>query len=74
VLLAVDRFMSEVRAITNLIGNTLATLVIARWEGTLDAARARMVLNGQPVDGADRVDRAIEPATVCDISAVEGRL
>ena len=31
-LLGVDRFMSEARAITNLIGNTVATLVIAKWE------------------------------------------
>ena len=32
-LLGVDRFMSEARAITNLIGNAVATVVIARWEG-----------------------------------------
>jgi aerobic C4-dicarboxylate transport protein len=44
-LLGVDRFMSEARAITNLIGNTVATLVVARWEGALDLARARTVLN-----------------------------
>ena len=43
-LLGVDRFMSEARAITNLIGNAVATMVIARWEGTLDMARVRQVL------------------------------
>ena len=32
-LLGVDRFMSEARAITNLIGNAVATMVVARWEG-----------------------------------------
>src|SRR5881296_993319 len=37
-LLGVDRFMSEARAITNLIGNTVATMVIARWDGSLDLA------------------------------------
>src|SRR5207253_1546053 len=35
-LLGVDRFMSEARAITNLIGNGVATMVVARWEGALD--------------------------------------
>ena len=35
-LVGVDRFMSECRALTNLVGNGIATLVIARWEGDLD--------------------------------------
>ena len=43
-LLGVDRFMSEARAITNLIGNAVATMVIARWEGALDMAQVRRVL------------------------------
>ena len=44
-LLGVDRFMSEARAITNLIGNAVATIVVARWEGAIDMAHARLVLN-----------------------------
>jgi aerobic C4-dicarboxylate transport protein len=51
-LLGVDRFMSEARAITNLIGNGVATMVIARWEGDLDMARVRAVLNGGLVEHA----------------------
>jgi Na+/H+-dicarboxylate symporter len=47
-LLGVDRFMSEARAITNLIGNAVATMVIARWDGALDLDRARRILDGQP--------------------------
>jgi aerobic C4-dicarboxylate transport protein len=35
-LLGIDKFMSECRALTNLIGNGVATIVIARWEGELD--------------------------------------
>ncbi|MBT2187981.1 C4-dicarboxylate transporter DctA [Sphingobium sp. H33] len=35
-ILGVDRFMSECRALTNIIGNAVATIVIARWEGALD--------------------------------------
>jgi aerobic C4-dicarboxylate transport protein len=36
VILGIDRFMSEARAITNLIGNSLAMLIIAKWEGEFD--------------------------------------
>ena len=39
-LLGVDRFMSEARAITNLIGNAVATMVIAKWDNALDLQRA----------------------------------
>lgn len=44
-LLGIDRFMSEARALTNLVGNAVATLVVARWEGELDLARAKRVLS-----------------------------
>ena len=43
-LVGVDRFMSEARAITNLIGNAVATVAIARWDNALDLDRARAVL------------------------------
>ncbi|MBI2784166.1 MAG: dicarboxylate/amino acid:cation symporter [Gammaproteobacteria bacterium] len=47
-ILGVDRFMSEARAITNFIGNTVATLVISKWDGAFDATtpEARQVLRG----------------------------
>ena len=45
-LLGVDRFMSEARAITNLIGNAVATMVVAKWDGALDLPRARAILDG----------------------------
>ena len=61
-LVGVDRFMSEARAITNLIGNAVATVVIARWDGALDLAHARRVLSGEssepaPVDVVRAVPR-----------------
>ncbi|HEX3777637.1 MAG TPA: C4-dicarboxylate transporter DctA [Polyangiaceae bacterium] len=40
-LLGVDRFMSEARALTNFVGNAVATLIVSRWEGQLDLERAR---------------------------------
>jgi len=49
-LVGVDRFMSEARAITNLIGNTLATLVVSKWEGEFDAEKgAAVVAKGSEV-------------------------
>jgi aerobic C4-dicarboxylate transport protein len=48
VLVGVDRFMSECRALTNLVGNGVATLVVARWENALDRDRLKQVLHGAP--------------------------
>lgn len=44
-ILGIDRFMSEARALTNLTGNAVATLVVARWCGQLDATRLQQRLN-----------------------------
>ncbi len=52
VLLGIDRFMSEARSITNLIGNGMATLIIAKSEKALDYSKAGPVL----LRGASRVD------------------
>ena len=46
-LLGVDRFMSEMRGLTNLVGNGVATVVVAKWEREFDAERARRVLDGE---------------------------
>ncbi|MEO6002098.1 MAG: dicarboxylate/amino acid:cation symporter [Opitutus sp.] len=43
-ILGVDRFMSEARALTNFVGNAVATLVVAKWEGAFDATKARQIL------------------------------
>jgi len=59
-ILGIDRFMSEARALTNLIGNGVATIVVAKWTGDLDAARLREQLNKQPDIEAD------EPEVVAD--------
>ena len=48
-LIGVDRFMAEARAITNLIGNSVATMAVARWDGALDLERVHQVLNGDGV-------------------------
>ena len=46
-VLSVDWFMGMARALGNLIGNCVATVVIAAWEGDIDRARAHKVLNGE---------------------------
>jgi len=43
-LLGVDRFLNEARAVTNLIGNSVATVAIAKWDGALDMDKARETL------------------------------
>ncbi|TIW25655.1 MAG: dicarboxylate/amino acid:cation symporter [Mesorhizobium sp.] len=45
-ILGVDRFMSECRALTNLVGNAVASLVVARWEGELDQSRMEAAFRG----------------------------
>ena len=45
-LLGIDRFMSEARALTNIVGNAVATIVVSRWEKELDIDQAKRVLDG----------------------------
>jgi len=45
-ILGVDRFMSQCRSLTNFIGNAVATIVVARWEGALDKAKLDAALKG----------------------------
>ena len=44
-ILGIDRFMSEARALTNLVGNSLATIVVAKWVGKLDTEKFHDALN-----------------------------
>jgi aerobic C4-dicarboxylate transport protein len=44
-ILGIDRFMSECRALTNLVGNACATIVVARWENQLDTRQLDAALN-----------------------------
>ena len=56
-LLGIDRFMSEARALTNIVGNAVATIVISKWEQELDVDHAKHVLDGtaKPRPTADAV-------------------
>jgi aerobic C4-dicarboxylate transport protein len=52
-ILGIDRFMSEARALTNLVGNSVATIVVAKWEGVLDEKRLHRRLNQETDEEAD---------------------
>jgi aerobic C4-dicarboxylate transport protein len=52
-ILGVDRFMSEARALTNFVGNGVATVVISRLEGGLDRERMERALAGEPRPAVD---------------------
>jgi aerobic C4-dicarboxylate transport protein len=47
IILGVDRFLSECRALTNFIGNAVATIVVSRWEGALDRDKLRAAMKGR---------------------------
>ncbi|WP_045709272.1 cation:dicarboxylate symporter family transporter [Streptomyces rubellomurinus] len=58
-IVGIDRFMSEARALTNFAGNAVATVLIGRWTGELDAERAQRVLAGEvPFDEQTLIDSA----------------
>ncbi|MFF7245150.1 C4-dicarboxylate transporter DctA [Embleya sp. NPDC008237] len=57
----IDKFMSECRALTNVCGNSVASLVVASWEGVLNRDRARKVLAGEPAPAPDDDVDTINP-------------
>lgn len=60
-ILGIDRFMSECRALTNFVGNAVATLVVARWEGELDQEQLHAALGSHPRGLAAPPDPAAGP-------------
>jgi aerobic C4-dicarboxylate transport protein len=59
-ILGIDRFMSEARALTNLIGNGVATVVVAKWTGDLDTVRLQQVLNNETPQDADEPEEVLD--------------
>ena len=61
-IVGIDRFMSEARALTNFSGNAVATLLIGKWVGEFDRDRAKLVLDGgDPFDEATMIDDTEAP-------------
>ncbi|WP_239499192.1 MULTISPECIES: C4-dicarboxylate transporter DctA [Paraburkholderia] len=70
-ILGIDRVLNEIRAIVNMIGNAVATIVVARWEGAFDVQAARKLLaappevqRGEPQANASDVNDMAPPAYV----------
>jgi aerobic C4-dicarboxylate transport protein len=59
-ILGIDRFMSEARALTNLIGNGVATVVVAKWTGELDSARMQRHLDSETAVEADAPEEVLD--------------
>jgi len=59
-ILGIDRFMSEARALTNLIGNGVATVVVAKWTGDLDTERLTRVLDQESDVEADAPEEVLD--------------
>ncbi|WP_425542979.1 dicarboxylate/amino acid:cation symporter [Brevundimonas kwangchunensis] len=68
-ILGIDRFMSECRALTNFVGNAVATLVVARWEGELDQDQLHAALGSRPRGLAAPPDPAAGPGDKESITA-----
>lgn len=66
-ILGIDRFMSEARALTNFIGNSVATLVVAKWVKALDSERLHAVLNDETQDEADFPELVLDDAPDIEI-------
>jgi aerobic C4-dicarboxylate transport protein len=63
-ILGIDRFMSEARALTNFIGNGVATLVVAKWCNALDTVRLQKVLNNETPDEAQEPELILDEKEV----------
>lgn len=55
-IFGIDRFMSEARALVNMIGNGVAAIVMAKWDGELDLVRLNAALSGSLLDDTEAVD------------------
>ncbi len=61
-LLGVDRFLNEARAVTNLIGNGIATIAVAKWEKQFDQQRAEAILDRRMTeDPSEQKEGLLEP-------------
>jgi aerobic C4-dicarboxylate transport protein len=71
-ILGVDRFMSEARALTNLVGNGVATVVVAKWEGALNGERLRRQLDGETDAEADNPEDVLVAGDIAEGAGAVG--
>ncbi|CAN5865899.1 dicarboxylate/amino acid:cation symporter [soil metagenome] len=63
-ILGIDRFMSEARALTNLIGNGVATIVVGKWGNDVDTVRMQQCLNNETVAQAEAPELVLDKTNV----------
>ncbi len=71
-ILGIDRFMSEARALTNLVGNGVATVVVGTWCGEVDKDRMRRVLNRETGTEADEPELVLDATNTTEPVALHG--
>jgi aerobic C4-dicarboxylate transport protein len=72
-ILGVDRFMSECRALTNFVGNAVATIVVARWEHAVDPAQLRAAFRGEGGELTEVESDVLQIEGRSDVPASSGR-
>jgi aerobic C4-dicarboxylate transport protein len=72
-ILGIDRFMSEARALTNLIGNGVATVVVSRWENELDMDRMARILNNETDLEAEEPEEIMEGMPAAGVTVTGDR-
>ena len=71
-ILGVDRFMSEARALTNLIGNGVATIVVGKWENAVDVKKMNARLNNESYVESDDPETVLVVEDIKDGSNIPG--
>ncbi|HYJ53896.1 MAG TPA: dicarboxylate/amino acid:cation symporter [Allosphingosinicella sp.] len=66
-ILGIDRFMSECRSLTNFVGNAVATIVVARWEGAVEPAQLAAAFRGEGAELTEAESDALQIAGVSDV-------
>jgi aerobic C4-dicarboxylate transport protein len=72
-VLSVDWFMGIARALGNLIGNCVATVAIASWEGDIDRAKAKATLDGKPHEVFDIEEESLPPLVAAEQPLAQAR-
>jgi aerobic C4-dicarboxylate transport protein len=72
-ILGIDRFMSEARALTNLVGNGVATVVVSRWEKELDMNKMARILNNETDLAVEEPEVILEGIKVSHVQEVADR-
>jgi DAACS family dicarboxylate/amino acid:cation (Na+ or H+) symporter/aerobic C4-dicarboxylate transport protein len=69
-LVGIDRFLNEARAVTNLIGNGIATIAVAKWEGALDVEQMKLAFAAAAAGHELPLPKPVEPVSTAPVTLV----